>query len=147
MSRRKRGKDMSQVFPSGGIAKKFKRTRSNDDTALVDTITVGAEDYGVVYRLWLSIDISSEADLELLPALLTPGIVIGSLVFDPYLHPFVEHRNASEAFIRTVDLGPWFFDFGLDGLYSGVKGDDIVITIPALGSGIKSKIIYLYSGD
>lgn len=138
---------MTKLFPSTGIAKKFKRALSADDTALSSTITVSASDYGVVYGLWVSLDVASETDLGNLPAVLTISITIGPLVFDPFVHPLIEHTSATPQNFRTVDLGPWSFDFKADGFYSGVKGQDIVVAVGAAGTGIKTLAHYLYSGD
>lgn len=139
---------MSSVFPSKGIRKKHKRIRSADATGINDTITVAADHYGVVYRVWLDLDVSSEADLENLPADLVIQFVIGTLIFDIDVHPFIEHTDAAagaQPLHRHVNLGPWFFDLGPDGLYSGVLGDDIVLTVGSAGTGIKTKVHYLYS--
>ena len=138
---------MSQIFPSGAIAKKFKRVQSADGGTISSTITVPAQNYGVVYRLWLDLDVTSETDLEILPAKLLLTITIGSVDFKIDVHPKIEHTSALPQEYRTIDLGPWPFDFGSDGLYSGVKGDDIVIAVLAAGSGVKTQVNYIYSGD
>ena len=132
----------------GGL-KKWKKELSADATALAGGVTVAAGDYGVVYKLWLDLDVSSEADLEALPDLLLLTITIGTTVFSLYVHPYVEHTDAhASAYIhRTVDLGPWYFDFGPDGIYSDTAGDNIVIAVEAAGNGVKSRVNYQYSGD
>lgn len=138
---------MSSIFPSRGITKKFVHAASADNTALTSTITVPSTQYGVIYRLWVDVDVATEADLENLVAGASITVTIGAKGFDVAVHPYIQHREATEAYIRTVDLGPWFFDFGPDGLYSGVKGDNIVVGVVAMGTGIKSRANYLYSGD
>jgi len=134
-----------QGFPSSSVHKKHKVVASADDTALASTITVADNQYGVVYRAWVGVDVSSEADLENLPALAAFTITIGSSAFTMALHPFIAHTDTTK--FRHVDLGPWFFDFGEDGFYSGVKGDNIVFAVTAMGTAVQSSLNYLYSGD
>lgn len=142
---------MSSTFPSKGIAKKFATKSSAADGALSDTKTVAATNYGVVYKLWVSIDTPTEADLDLLKATASISITMGSTAWVVEIHPFIADGDATQA--RTwLDLGPWLFDFGDDGLYSGVLGDDIVVAVDAVstadgGAGTIIKADYLYSGD
>ena len=119
---------MTMAHPSWRIPKKFKYAISADDTILSSTITVPATRYGVIYRAWLSLDVASEADLEALPAVMHWFIYVGSVLTRLYVHPYVEHTDghASAYVHREVDLGPWFQDFGEDGFYSGIRGDNIV---------------------
>ncbi len=134
-------------YPSHGIRRKFKTAVSSADTALSSTITVPAGAFGIVWKLGLSLNTSTEAMLEALPGLLLVKITIGDLVWTKRLHPFIEHRNGSEAYVRTVDLGPWDWDFGIDGLYSAVPGDDIVVQADAAGGTNTTIVSYIYSGD
>ena len=129
-----------------GRAMKWAAANSVADTALSSVVTVPAANYGVVYRLWVSCDVGSEADLENLVATATVAVSIGSLAWGLEIHPFVEHTDAGPDVHRHVDLGPWSFDYG-EGLYSGVVGQDITIVVDALGTGIVSRVNYLYSGD
>jgi hypothetical protein len=138
---------MTAIHPSQRIARKNKRAVSADDTALSSTITVPAGEFGVIYRLWVDLDVVSEADVENLNASVTISVTIGSTVFTLEVHPYIETTDTGSDFHRHVDLGPWFFDFGEDGFYSGVKGDNIVVAVDAAGTGIKTQVNYLYSGD
>lgn len=140
---------MSSIFPSTGIAKKVKQAVSTADTALNSTIAVRATEYGVVYRMWVDLDVASETDLENLPASLTILISIGSTDFQIEVHPYIEHTDANTTpdIHRHVDLGPWFFDFGPDGFYSGVLGEDITFSVDAAGTGVVSSVTAFYSGD
>ncbi len=140
---------MSRLFPSQRIAKKHKLEQSGDGTLLTGGVTVPAKNYGVVYMLWVDLDVLSETDLENLPKVMSITITIGSMTWQQAVHPFIAHVDAQTVVVehRTVDLGPWFFPFGDDGLYSGVLGDDIVITVGSAGTGVKSRVNYLYSGD
>lgn len=140
---------MSSTFPSKGIAKKFKFAIGADDTPLSSPITVPATKFGAIYRLWVSLDAGDDTDLTNLVATATISVTIGSTVFAHEIHPYISHVDAQVVVVehRTVDLGPWSFDFGEDGLYSGVPGDDIVVGVDALGTGIKALVNYLYTGD
>jgi hypothetical protein len=112
---------------------------------LADTVTIAATHYGILFKLWVDLDVGSEADLEALPDSLTVSVTIGSLVFSTEVHPLVEHTDGNSVIHRTVDLGPWAFTFWPDGLYSGTAGDDIVFAVDSAGTGVKSKVNYLYS--
>lgn len=137
---------MSGAYPSKGIAKKVKGNLvSSDNTALSSTITVDDNNFGILYRLTLSVDVASEADFDNLVANIDCQITIGSTLWHFQLHPRIPEATAGNAF--WMDLGPWHLDWGEEGLYSGVKGDDIVFSIGAAGTGIKTQLDYMYSGD
>ncbi len=136
---------MTQIFPSQRIAKKFKTKQSGDNNTLNDTVTVGTSDYGVIYKLWVDVDVINEADLKNASSKLDVMVTIGSLIWKVAIHLYILHTVTQNTFYS--DLGPWAFDFGDDGLYSGVLGDDIVIDVAAAGSGIKARVNYTYSGD
>ena len=139
---------MAFGFPARDTARKFAAQLSADDTANEKGITVPAKQYGILYRLWIDVDVASEGDLEALPASALIQVTIGATaVWATRIHPLVEHQVAAEAKLRWVDLGPWVFDFGEEGIYSGIKGDNIVVNVPAMGTGIKSQIVFQYSGD
>ncbi len=138
---------MSRLFPSKGIQKKVGLELSADATALASQVLVGDNDYGVLYKLWVGTDVASETDLENLPGIWAITVTIGSTIWYSNVHPFISHVDAQTVVVehRTVDLGPWDFDFGQDGLYSGVKGDNIQIAVTAGGTGIKTRVSYIYS--
>lgn len=136
---------MSSLFPGRRLQVKHGTDVSTDNVPLVGGFAVAATQYGIIYKLWVDLDVASEADLEALPDSLTVSVTIGSLVFSVEVHPYIEHTDADSVKHRTVDLGPWAFNFWPDGLYSGTPGDDIVIAVDAAGAGVKSKANYLYS--
>ncbi len=138
---------MSSAFPSKGIKRKFNRFLSADDTILASTITVPDDQFGIMWKLWVSLDVASEADLHNLPAILAVSVVIGTVSWLVELHPYIARGAAELAKIEHIDLGPWDFDFGIEGLYSGVKGHNIVVAVAAAGTGIKVRVDYIYSGD
>lgn len=131
--------------PIGRIVKKFLRFQSADNTQIAKTTIVAAEKYGVLYKLWVSVDVASEADLDNLNNKVIISVDIGAVDWKVDVHPLTTDTGATE--IRHMDLGPWPFDFGIDGLYSGVKSDDIVITITAAGTNIKTTMNFIYAND
>lgn len=135
-----------KAFPSREIARKHTFAISLDNTALSSPKTVAATKYGVIYSLWVSVDVAAEGDLDNLVATMTISVTIGSTVWSHEVHPFIADGHATQ--MRTqLDLGPWSFDFGRDGFYSGVRGEDLAVAVAAAGTGIKSMASYLYSGD
>jgi hypothetical protein len=136
---------MTQLHPSARIAKKHKRVQGIDNTQISDTITVAADRYGVLYKLWVDVDVASEADLEALNQRVQVVVTIGAQDFKVWIHPYVETTDTTPDFHRHVDLGPWFFDFGEDGFYSGVKGDDIVVLIGVAATVVKVGYNAIYS--
>lgn len=139
-----------KTHPSAhGVAKKFVKATSADDTELTSAIVVPDNEYGVVWKVWVDLDVASEADLEALPGVLLITVAVGAVVFMQNVHPYVSHVDAQVVVgeHRTVDLGPWFFDFGPDGFYTGIRGDSILLTVAAAGTGIKTRVNYFYSGD
>lgn len=138
---------MSRLHPSERIAKKLKSESSSIATILATTITVPDDQIGVVYSLHASIDVGGEADLENLAAIETLQIQIGGTnVWLVDVHPLIAHDDGTN-FFRHVDLGPWSWYWPPDGLYSGVKGENIIITFPSFGTGIVSRMNFQYSGD
>lgn len=140
---------MSRTFPSKGIAKKH-NTEVSADNAVIQKIHTALEgEYGIMYRLWVSIDVASETDLENLSGMEELRVTIGSganvKTWYAQVHPLIAHTDTTK--FRYVDLGPWFFDFGDEGFYNGIEDSSVTILIPAFGTGIKSRISYLYSGD
>ncbi len=138
---------MTRMFPSREIARKLHGALSGDNAVLSSVITVPATEYGVVWKVWFSVDVASEADLENLVATMAVGVTIGSTSWSVNVHPYIAHQEGAGTEFRHVDLGPWSFDFGIDGFYSGVKGEDITFTALAAGTGIKTSVEALYSGD
>lgn len=140
---------MTLLHPATRIAKKITGLSSSDNTAIAHTTTVADDQYGVVYGIWFKLDTASATDLTNGVADLVFQIIIGSLSWFTRVHPYISHVDSQTVVVehRTVDLGPWNFDFGADGLYSGVKGDDIVVNIDAAGTGIVAAYHMLYSGD
>jgi hypothetical protein len=138
---------MTEMFPSAGIAKKLHSGTSGDNAILASIVTVPATEYGIVWKAWFDLDVGDETDLENLVAILNLGVTIGSSSWNVNVHPYIEHTDAGPDVHRHVDLGPWFFDFGNDGFYSGVLGDDIAFAAAAAGTGIKVSVKALYSGD
>lgn len=136
---------MTTTFPSRDIAHKFATALSNDNGAISSTQTVPAANYGVIYKLWVDLDVTDETDLENLVDPLTVSVTIGSTVWSRFLHPYIARTADNTTNIEHIDLGPWPFDFGLAGLYSGVKGDNIIVAVVAAGTGIKTKADYIYS--
>jgi hypothetical protein len=139
---------MSETHPTKGIAKKTKVVQSADDTAITTAakITVPANQYAAIYFLHVSCDVLDEADIENLNAVVVVSVLIGgTAVFTTDIHPFSAETTATKGDI--YDLGPWHFDFGHDGLYSGVKGEDLTFSIGQFGTGIKSRISFKYTGD
>lgn len=128
-----------------GVAKKFVKETSADNTELTSAIVVPANEYGVLWRLWVDLDVASEADLKALPAVLLITVAVGSVVFMQNVHPYIAHTDTEHTF--HGDLGPWLFDFGPDGFYTGIRGDSILVTVAAAGVGIKTRANYFYSGD
>ena len=136
---------MSQIFPSSGIAKKAHRSASNADAIRVNTIAVSSNEYGILYHLTVAIDVGSEANLKTLNAVVRVSVQIGAnLLWRVYLHPFITHTD-TEHVIHT-DLGPWTWNFYPDGLYSGVLGEDLVITVLDFGLNVLSTTSFIYSG-
>lgn len=123
--------------------KEWNTSLSGDDTALSATISVAANRFGVIYDMYVFLDVASETDLENLPAILLASVTIGDKVFPIILHPLVEHTSGTPTNFRNVRIGPWRFEFGPDGFYSGVPGDDIVIAFGAAGTGIKFRVNHL----
>lgn len=141
---------MSSGFPSAGIRKKSVSSLGSDDTLMTLSIPVPATQYGILYQLYVDCNVGSETDVENLNALVALRLTMGgTIIWGVDLHPFVAHVDAQTVVVehRTVDLGPWLYDFGLDGLYNGVRGDDLVLTVGKFGTGIKSRISIIYSGD
>jgi hypothetical protein len=138
---------MTRHFPGIQFATQLQTDESADNTALASapSTAIASDQYAAVYKLWVDLDVGSEADLEALPDSLAVSVTIGSTVWSTRVHPLVEHTDANSVVHRTVDLGPWAFTFPPDGLYSGVKGDDIAVAVGAAGAGIKSRAHYLYS--
>jgi len=134
-------------FPSPERAVKHKQTLSGANELLESTITVPADQYGVVYKLWVDIDVGSEVDLGNCTPLLAISVAVGSTTFTQNIPCYIEHTDGGSDVHRYINLGPWFFDFGDDGFYSGVLGEDISVQVTAAGTGIKAKVNYLYSGD
>ncbi len=132
-------------YPSHGIQRKFKTVLSADNTAITTaaTITVPSGAFGILWKLWLGLDVTDTTDIQALVDPLALQVTIGSVVWAPYIHPYIAHATNQD----HIDLGPWEFDFGVDGLYSGVSGNDITFVVGAAGSGIKAKIDYIYAGD
>lgn len=139
---------MTVLHPArGGITKKLKAQASSDDTINALTITVPSDQYGVLYTLLVDVDVGSEADLENLPANLVIQVNFNAVIIWVWaLHPLIAHDDATN-FFRQVDLGPWFWNFGEDGLYKGVKGHNLGVTVSAAGTGIKTTINIQYAGD
>lgn len=138
---------MSLVFPSQGITRKFKSTVSTADTALTSTITVPSNHYGIIWKLWVDLAVASEAMLEVLPVIMTPTVTIGSVVWARSIHPYIARTGDDVNDTDHKDLGPWEFDFGIDGLYSGVLGENIVVTLGAAGANVATRVNYIYAGD
>lgn len=136
---------MSSTFPTQRIRQKHKEVISGDNAILSNTIAVSANNYGIVYRIWLDLDVQSETDLENLGTSLELIVAVGATSWSALHHPLITHTAVVEH--RWVDLGPWFYEFGVEGLYSGIKGDDIVLTVEAAGTGIKTAIHIMYSDD
>lgn len=134
---------MSSTFPSKGIQKEFQSVDGADGSAISSTQTVPADHYGIIYKLWVAIDVASEADMDAVVARIPITVTMGSSVWRTSVHPEITDGSATE--IRWMDLGPWEFDFGLDGFYSGVKGDNVVVTVGAAGTGIGIELNYIYS--
>ena len=141
---------MGSIYPGLHIQKKWAIATSADNTALASTVTVTAKKFGVLYRLWVSADTGTgtdETDIENLVSLCSVSASIGSTAFSATLHPFIEHDTADteSPTHRSIDLGPWPFDFGEEGMYSGVLADNIVIGVGKMGTGIKTSVSYQYS--
>lgn len=132
---------MSRNYPSPGIQRKFGTKESEDDTILADSITVAAGHFAILWKASLSLDVTSDGDLASLPARLRMTITIGSVSHTLDYHPFIAHATNQD----YMDLGPWREDFGIDGLYSGVAGDNLIFAVGAGGSGIKTRVNYIYS--
>lgn len=139
---------MSQNYPSKGIRRKFKTVESLDGTAITTaaTITVPSGDFGILYKLWINLDAASDADILNLQSLMLGTVTIGAVAWPFILHPYIA-RAAADSSVDQLDLGPWEFDFGVDGLYSGVSGDNITFVIGSAGAGIKTTLSFIYSGD
>ncbi len=139
---------MTKLHPAGRIAKKLTKTLSAAATTNTTTITVPAGQVGVLYQLLVSVGVSTEANLEALLGTIDVSIKFGSTVEWQFeLHPFIEHTDTTPDFHRSVDLGPWHFDFGEDGLYTGVQGDDLIVTVGSAGTGLKTLANIKYAGD
>ena len=139
-------REMSKAFPSVRFAKKNKSASSTAGGAVLSTITVPDDEYGAVYSLSVDVDVNSQAALESLNARALVQITIGAETWAHYVHPFVAHDDGTN-FFRHVDLGPWSFTFPEDGFYSGVVGDNITVTVTAMGTGTTTHIEYFYTGD
>jgi hypothetical protein len=138
---------MSRLFPSRRITRKTKTAVSTDNALLTSTIAVVSNEYGILWKVVISLDVGSETDLENLAPKLDIFIKFNTTTFwFQNVHPYLAHDDETHYF-RHVDLGPWIIDFGEEGLYSGVKGQDIGITVSAAGTGIKTNVSYIYSGD
>lgn len=135
------------VFPSKRLARKFVRIIGSDDSATTTTIMVPSKKFGIIYKLDVSVDVQNESDLENLKAISTISCVIGATVWSVHVHPLIEHTSGTPQNFRTVDLGPWKFEWGDAGFYSGVAGEDVVVTVGAMGTNIKSRFCLAYHGD
>lgn len=137
---------MSQIFPSGGIAKKSASIAGAADTVRIATVSVAATRRAVLYKLSVGIDVATEANLKTLN-----GSVIIKAAFAlttawlVYVHPYIIHTVTQNTF--HSDLGPWEWDFGPDGLYSGVLGENLVVTVNDFGANVASIQNLIYSGD
>lgn len=135
------------VYPSTRLGRKLGIKLSGDNAELNLLVTVPDNKYAVVWKLWVSLDVASETDLENLPATANIKVSIGASVWHVSVHPLVEHTSGTPQNFRWVDLGPWAFDFGEDGFYSGVNGNNITVTVDAMGTGVKSRARIIYHGD
>ena len=130
-------------FPHPRVALKRKRVEGAVNAETSSTIPVGADEFGVVYRLWVTLDVHHHMHIQSLPALMVIKIAIGTLEsFDFNVHPYVE---SPDHLTKVIDLGPWQFDFMPDGLYSGVKGEGITVTVSPAGVDNKTTVLFLYS--
>lgn len=135
---------MSRNFPSKEATRKLKTTSGSAGEITTSPITVLANEYGVVWKLWVDTDAANEADLKNLAGRYQAKITIGSTIWAVWLHGYLQHTLNVEAYLNP---GPHSFDFGVDGLYSGVLGDNITVTVGDAGDGIITTVNYIYSGD
>jgi len=131
-------------LPHGNTVYTLGTTQSADNTEITTaaTVTVSASDYGVLWKLWVDLDVGSEADIENLVDIIPISVTIGSTVWSTAVHPYTQ--DTTNVWTQ-IDVGPWFFDFSPEGLASNVRGDDIVIAVGAAGTGVKTKVCYIYS--
>lgn len=138
---------MSRLHPSERIARKLTTQISTADLANTITITVPDDQYGVLYRMMVSLAVSSQADLEALNPRIVVLIQFGGVTKWQFeVQPFIAHDDAT-TFFRHVNLGPWMYDFGSDGLYNGVMGEDLLVQVAAAGTGLQTRLNLQYSGD
>lgn len=140
---------MTLPYPSTRFAKAVATATSGEDAVLTAVITVPDNRYGILYRMWVSIDVASEADLEvLLPVRPLVQVGFGASALWKFRETLaVEHTEPGigATVYRTIRLGPFFYDFGPDGLYSRTMGENLTIAFEELGAGIKSKVSYQYA--
>lgn len=137
---------MPNTFPSKGSAKITRNAVSGLDSIEIITLTPPSGGYVALHKIFVALGMEDETDLENLSAFENITITaVGAWTWIIALHPYLEHTSSGGTVFREVNLGPWFFDFGeLEGIY-GDKDQNMVITVPAFGTGITTSIGYTYS--